>query len=60
MNVHVQCREDRAATSLLAVAQYNRRRGPSPQAPSLPGEMMSQERNIRVRIYISLCVYSIS
>ena len=41
--------ESRAAASLLATAQLNQRRPPSPQPPQLPGQMMSNDRAIRVR-----------
>ena len=41
--------ESRGAASLLATAQLNQRRPPSPQPPQLPGQMMSNDRAIRVR-----------
>ena len=45
--------EGRAATSLLATAQFNQRRLPSPQPPPIPGQMMSNDRAIRVRTMTS-------
>lgn len=41
--------EDRAAKSLLATAQYNRKKGHEPIIPEQSDKLMSKDRKTRVR-----------